>query len=368
MFVGMKRESNIELLRIVLLFMVILTHAMGNFMAHIEVMDAPTVMWGMMYAFTRPAVNVFVLISGYYSIEKEISGVMVLRKTARLVFRMLPVIFVLTLLVCTPPLYKVIFAFICDFITVQNGFFHFWYLVCYVILFLIAPYLNKLLNCLSKKEYFNLIVVSSLLYILLSSINDLAGFNFIYGYTYTSFTEMKSFNFIIFINLYMIGGYIKKYNVLFPKWSLALFIGIILFIVSCLTLFYSFGYTPINILRESLKNVPISHGYNFYQAFFKYNNIFIFVLSIALFLLFKEMQVRSNRIINLLGRSTSGAYILHVIILTAMYALFCKTGVYPYWNTYHDNLLNIILMSFLTFIMSLILSLVIQYVYGKMHK
>lgn len=367
----MNRESNIELLRIVLLFGVILTHGMGSYMSHISVFDYKAVSWGWVYALTRPAVNIFVLISGYYSIGKTLQGISVINKIGRLLLQTLPAVFLIYFMmnIAGMPVHKIVFRFIADLVTVQNSFFHFWYLECYVILYLLAPYLNKLLNLLSQKEYLNLIFISSLLFIIFSSVNDLAGINLIYGYTYSSFTEMKSFNFIIFINLYMIGGYIRKYG--FPALSRKYLVAIIVItgaIVSVLTMGYSFGYTPRNFLHEYLKGESVSHDFNFYQAFFKYNNIFIFVLSILLFALFKGIRIRNNWIINMLGHATSGAYVLHVIMLTAMYSLFCNGGEYPYWNSYHENIITILAMSILSFIGSLTLAVILNSINEKKYK
>lgn len=65
-----KRSSNIELLRIILIFMVILIHSLSSTITKSVNSNVNYIGFVGLYVFDRPAVNVFILISAYFSWDK----------------------------------------------------------------------------------------------------------------------------------------------------------------------------------------------------------------------------------------------------------------------------------------------------------
>lgn len=132
---------------------------------------------------------------------------------------------------------KAIALNIYNIFTLGGPFFHLWYMVCYVVLFLLVPYINICIAKITKTQHIMLIVFSSLIFVVLSSINDFYGMQIIYGYTGLSFTQMGVFNFTTFFTMYFIGSYIGKYypNIKVPL----LFFFITSMVTYSLTILYS---------------------------------------------------------------------------------------------------------------------------------
>ncbi len=178
------RDSNIELLRCFLMFLIVVQH----FVAHnILSVDNPVaygernfITSNLLLSFCVCSVNCFVLISGYFGIKFSIK---------KLVLFLLPILF-----------YEIIMSLIWYPIKhhVSITAFNYWFVKPYVALMIISPILNKGLDFLSKSKLLVLLVTLVVIFILpLNSLSGNAGKNI-----------------LIFIILYMTGYFLRHYFVL----------------------------------------------------------------------------------------------------------------------------------------------------------
>lgn len=236
------------------------------------------------------AVNVFVLITGYFSYKK------VQVKVSKVVNLFLVMIFwglllsFITVLWLSPQ--KINLSIMKRIIAASLSQ---WFVVIYGILYLLIPFINKMFNALDEKSIKAILVI-----------------NFIFFYMWpTFFTDVtdKSGGYGItnFINLYLIGAYIHKYHD--EKIKLNKLIVLYLLMTIITTIF----------------SIVTGRAY-------QYNSIFVLLSSIAFFEIFKSLNIGYNKTINRLAVYTFSVYLIDV---NGYFNKFLYRGLFhsnEYWN------------------------------------
>ncbi len=189
------------------------------------------------------------------------------------------------------------------FFLVNKDFWFFWFLKIYLILYLVSPFLNKILEHSTKKQLYWL-CFGILLFCLLCS-------NFEYE---KILGTNNGFSFVWFCMLYLIAGTIRKCDVKMKTWVAALVSLALFAIIFTLHLhpeyceskyiIYGFGFKGVTLLNPD------------------YSNILVVLFSISMFLLFKNIKLKTtnkNHVISLLASCTLGVYLLHEHPLTRSY-------------------------------------------------
>lgn len=277
------RCSNFELLRILCMILVVCGHFLlwsnTSFNSHELLGGTNYALIQFFRGFTVVAVNVFVLISGYWGIKLKLN---------KLIKINLMVLF-----------YSLFFFFISiylgkDILISTKSLTHFfpiisnkyWFITSYFILCLISPFINKFLKYINKKELELYLIVSSILFYLWPTVSYILNFDQV--------VKDAGYGVINFVILYTTGYYIRHY---FQNHFSSLF-WIIMYIVLCIILFL-FQITYSNIL-----------GFSF-TALYSYNTLFVYFASIALFMAFKQLQFKSN-LINIISANCLSVYIIHM--------------------------------------------------------
>ena len=214
-----KRDSGIELLRTIAMLMVILIHAFlyGNFYSEsIAAGGANAEFMTIIKLSLRPAVNIFLLITGYFMVKSEFnlkkSYSRVLYTYSRIWFYsvILTVIFLILgseycipVMSSTPmPIHKIILRGIFP-VTSQMWY----YLGNYIIICLLAPFINISLKSITKKQYQILLIILSLFMSVWMTLLKVYPFNLWFNsFSFGSIFDGK--NIFSFICIYIIGGYI----------------------------------------------------------------------------------------------------------------------------------------------------------------
>ena len=278
-----ERCSNFELLRILCMIFVVCGHILlwSN-----TSYDSKKLLGGVDYAliqffrsFTVVAVNVFVLISGYWGIKLKLN---------KLIRIDLMVLF-----------YSLLFFSICiilgrDVLFSTKSLTHFlpiisnkyWFITSYFILCLISPFLNYVLNTISKKEQGLFLIVGCILFYLWPTVSYILNFSHV--------VKDAGYGIINFVMLYVTGNYIRHY---FQSIHSSMTWFIIYILVTLLLFLFQITYSHIL-------------GFSF-TALYSYNTIFVYSASIALFIAFKQLDIRSNYI-NILSANCLSVYIIHM--------------------------------------------------------
>lgn len=193
-----KRTLNIELLRVIAMLMVTTLHALGHG-GVLEQYDFSTpgyILFWTVESLCYVAVNVFVLITGYFMITSE-------AKPSRLIKLYIQVEFYSLLCLLAS---KFIFHQPIDLKSILYTLFPFtsgtyWFVSAYAVLIALVPLLNKFIKSMDRKQHFMSIVLLTVLFCFIPTFifwsRDILG---------------NGYSFIWFIVLYITAAYIRLYS------------------------------------------------------------------------------------------------------------------------------------------------------------
>lgn len=284
-FTSKPRNSSFELLRLVCILFIIAHHYYyhGNLGLPFNENNLTTgkIFLQIMSVFGRNACSIFVLISGYFMINSNCVNV------KRLIILLLEMLTYSTIIafgfryfsnyeVTNEQLLKSILP-----IPYGN-----WFCVYYILFSLIIPQINKLLISLSSREYLNFILIILGVYCVLNTCIK---------------NEIEFSNIDFFFVMYVIGGYIRLHFHINYSNRINLFICILSGLIMMISVII-IDYVGIKFHKPNL----IEHATYFQQ----FNTIPAVLFSISTFLFFKRLSIH-NRIINYLGKSVLGIYLIH---------------------------------------------------------
>lgn len=274
------RNSNIELLRILMMIMIIAHHYVVN-SGITEMYDFNNITGNMIFlqifGFSgKTMINGFLLISGYFMVKHKTS----LKKIIRLFFQIKFYVFVIYIIMIiigieTLSIKSVLSAIFSLIKNVNVGF-----TATFFLLYIIMPFLNRFVMSIDRKQYIFLLVILFFFYTLIP----------------TFFIVNDTFNEIgWYITVYLYGAYIRLYMddlKLSGKQSLIIIvINIALIIASILCLDY-LNYNPYHMVTNA-------------------NKLFAVTLSISLFFIFKNLHMGYNKVVNMLAQATFGVLLIH---------------------------------------------------------
>lgn len=281
-----QRNSSIELCRIIVMFMIVLCHfaTFGGFKFDNSTISIPRIWWHFIEMGGVFGVDVFVLISGYFLVS-DTKLTINFKKLFRLWGQVFFYSIVLFALACVTgiidfsgnQLLKALFPVITD---------SWWFVTTYIVLYLIHPYINKLLLGLGKRQYQNLLLIEFGIWCVIP--------------TLTSF-KLASSDLIDFIFLYTIAGYIKLHGHTTKLKSRHYFI--IWIIATLFTLSSSIAFMILG------KRIPFFADRAL--AFYGRKSLPTLIRAISFFMIFERMRIPYHRMINLVSSATLGVYLIH---------------------------------------------------------
>ena len=167
-----ERLSNFELLRILAMFMIVAHHFVVHSGLNLtnELLSVNGIWMQLLMVGGKIGVNIFVLISGYFLIESSRLNYIKLIKFWLQVFFYSVFFFLITLLY--QMLYIHTTVSISDIIHVlfPLSFEQWWFASVYFVLFLLSPFLNRLLKSINQKSFFGLLFMMFVIWSVIPSI------------------------------------------------------------------------------------------------------------------------------------------------------------------------------------------------------
>ena len=236
------------------------------------------------------AVNCYVLISGYFLIRSKFRWKKVLQLWLETLFYSIFIYIIIVVLGLKELDIKGIIKSLFPIITKE-----YWFINVYLVMYMLSPFLNKLISSMNKREYQKLLIILIICFSIISILPD--------AYTLDS---SHGYGIIWFVCLYLIAGYIRIYGL--PKkikfnknfyYLLIYFIFAIIVTIGMLSL----DFVGSHLGSETLMN-----------KFIQYNNIFVLMESIALFMFFKQLNIKNTKIIKIvefIAPLTLAVYLIH---------------------------------------------------------
>ena len=263
---------NIDILRIFAFVFIVMLHTLNR--------QYGLTVWMSGYAVISIGVNLFIMISGYLLLDRTETVKEFFRKRF---FSILPLFIIFNIIY--------IFFYNHSFITIKKiSAPHFWYIYMILGLYLLTPWLRKVLQYAEKETLY--VVV---LWFLCNVLNPYMQF--------FKFPKIPFSHFPItgFIGYYILGYYLKKYRYKLEKIPFICVIGV-----------YITGFL-ISVL--STKYVLVTTG-NRISDFFDKNSLGTFFMSVSFFIFWIKFNFKNrNKVIRMISDSTYFAYLIHIIIL-----------------------------------------------------
>lgn len=290
-----ERESNIELLRIICMFMIVMHHFVVNvwYPGMLE-MRSPVSIGESAFLLSHClffiGVNCFVLISGYFRIKTSLRGFLHLYGF----YAFYALLIALSQYFCDAQYVGMPLPEKCFHIAIHslmpwdNN--NFWFLNAYLGLFMVASLLNAAIENLTKSNYIRILVLLTILNVIFGNI--------------LSIDLLNTWGFCVaqFVYLYMIGGYIRKYvtieSIRAHRWS-----NLSVYAVSA----------ALWAVFVAIQVFQFPFIGRFFKAF-SYNNVFVLAAAIGFFLFMLSFDIKSKTI-NWFASSCLAAYLLQGSII-----------------------------------------------------
>lgn len=329
----MKRESNIELLRLVLMFFIVIHHGivhglgldgLSDWGGELLVNQQDMIACALINSCLIFAVNAFVLITGYFSLNL---------KKEKIVRLLIPVLIYTLLFATIPALIRAEYME-----AVKSLFFlsqgPYWFILDYLFLMVLSPLINEGYSKLNKHQ--SLVLIGLLLVI-----------NCYFGFFWGDNVNNNGYTLMQFVLMYVIGRHIRVHGFeLKQHWATLLFFS------------------------TSLVN-----GAFFYTAFYfdcgsiawrltYYNNPLVIVSAIAFFLIFLKIRIKS-RAINYLSASALAIYLIQNTPLVSKWYYETVAGFHVSHGTIWFSLGIISILSFFICLASICVDKICVPVFNK---
>lgn len=277
-----RRDSNIELYRIIAMLLIVAHHFVVN-SGVMPIVDASPKairsvalyiegMWG------KTGINCFVLITGWFMCKSNITARKFLKLFLEIVFYniLFTAIFAATGYHHYGPVETLLNIW--PIWSVNNGF-----VSCYLVFFLFIPFLNILVNNMTRRQHFALVILSLSIFSVMDTL---------------PLIEVTCNYIIWFSVLYILASYMRLYPIAHKHdlrfWSLATAISVSLAVFSVLVFLY-LGCS----------------GWGIWELVSDSNRILAVAVGVTSFMIFVNIKIPYNKHINTIAASTFGVLLIH---------------------------------------------------------
>lgn len=321
------RNSGIELLRLIAIFLVICSHysAHGGYVKfNVSTLTNQEIFITALAIFGKVACSIFAIITGFFMVNK--TGGIIKRNIPLIINLFFYSILIFVIFVITGLTDFSITKAMMSFMPIVWGN---WYVVGYLIFSLFIPYINKFLRTLSLKEFSTLILIVLLVWSVIPTVTKFA-------YEYS--------NFDFFIVMYLIGAYIKIFEKKFNNQSVKFYFFVMIF-----SALFLIGSVVILCFLSKIFNI-----YFFLtnaKYFGRFNSIPAVIFAISSFLFFYNLKFKC-KIVNKFSTSVLGILLIHDNFLVRE---LIWQKIFPNVDYLNTNylILHVIIKIILVFILSL---------------
>jgi len=230
----------------------------------------------------KTGINCFLLITGYFMCKQDFSFKKLLKLYIEIKFYTFLFYFIFLASGYEPFSFKELFKTVFNVAYwMNNGF-----TGTFIALYLIIPFLNILIRNINQKSHSTLIGLLVFIYTITST--------FFYNWTY----EYLGW----YTTIYIIGAYIRIYeNKVFTNLNLSISLSIVTLILAWLSIIIIDYFAPTTQSGQ----IP------YYYFVSDSNKILALLCSISFFMLFKNITIKQNMILNTIAASTFGILLIH---------------------------------------------------------
>lgn len=292
MEINKDRNSNFELMRIISMIFIVLGHILlhGNLIINCDNAIVKYILQFLQYIIIIH-VNSFVLLSGYFQSKSNF-------KLTKFLGLLIQVMFYNMLILAVGIKLGLIQNY--DSLTFINRLFfssvnEYWFIKMYIVVYLMSNIINKFIECLNKKSYQKVLILVFFIFSVMSFI------------TGGKFFVNDGYNFYNFIFLYLIGGYLRRYNIKEIKISKY---RVILILVFFLMAIINFSLVELAYFVNDSSGIVYEISNRILNFKLLYSTPFVIIQTISYFLFFETLKLK-NKTINFLSSCVFGVYLFH---------------------------------------------------------
>lgn len=320
------KDSNFELLRIISMLMIVFLH-LGTFVVNKSGSELSLINT-FLFQYTRTisfvAVNIYVMITGFFQSKSEPKIRKVLSLSLQTVFYT-TIIYSVFLILKTFSIDK--HETLRSLLSVLNG--TYWFITIYIFLLLVAPYINIVIKNVNRTEFLKFVS-------LLFTVTSVWQFYF----TNDKTGVQDGFGIVSFIFLYILAAYIREYGALIKKMPRMIYL-LLFFLLGLISLYFDLIF-EMKILR--------------------YNSPIIILMTYCLFMFFTQITFHS-KVVNFVSSYTLGVYLVHEQFQMRIW-LWQRSGIKEFlYNQNGRFMIKFLWIGALVFIFSWLIAFVIQNFY-----
>lgn len=294
------RESNFELMRIISMFFIVLFHTLSYSGYLGRATGGMYLLVTFIKSITLVHVNSFILLCGYFQCKQKLKlGKVISLINATWFYKagILLLFLACGWLITNPPTTTEILRTI---LPLDYGLY--WFIGNYIVLYLISPILNIVINNTTKQQLRNVIIILLVIVSGLSLVTVDSFYNNNYGRSLSTF-----------ILLYFVGAYLRNYPIdqsYFMKpftitakrtvWFLTMIVCAVIGTMCCC----------VSQQIIDLGSVSQEIGHILDYLFSSYSSPFVLLQTLCYFMLFASFTFK-NKIINAIAGCTIGVYLIH---------------------------------------------------------
>lgn len=331
-----ERNASVELLRILAMLMIIIMHCMAWSGALYDQSEQLEHFYWLIEAMCVPSVDVFVLISGYYLVTSRFKA----RNLVRILGTVWSYAFLCSLLnavlvgetITAFAIFKMLFPVLTK---------QYWFVNAYLALYILSPFLNKLIHSLDKKQFSFLLAFLLIILVIRPTVLPKRWAQ----------DQSAGLSVFFFIVMYFLAAWIRLY---FNQDGKQSFVFIIIYFV-------------LSILLTVSRWVILALGINHETAIRYYSYDSVFVVSQALFLLLfflnrVHISGRLALIINRISKCSFAAYIIHYPFNRSIWSLI---PIYLFLPNPLTGFVSIVVAGIAVFFLSIVIELIRQHFVDK---
>lgn len=297
MAIKKERSSGIDLLKIFCMFGVIILHynnrTIGKAFTYTPLYSMRSYALYFLQTMSISAVNVFVLISGYFMCKTSKVDV---KKPIRLLIQVIvfrELIYIIKTLNGGDTLrWQIIW---------QLLFPKSWFAVLYAALYVLAPYINKMLSSLSDKNFKTFMWVAFIICSLwpygVDLLEAFSGYNFDGLSSVGMYGSQFGYCIVHFVFMYCVGAWLRRFEGENKLWK------------DCLGLLTHWLFLFV------FSYYLVTHKMDMRYAF-SYSSPMVIACAVFLFRIFKQIPLKSNPVISSMATATFSVYLLNSTILS----------------------------------------------------
>ncbi|MBQ3497900.1 MAG: acyltransferase [Clostridia bacterium] len=273
------RNSSIELLRIIAMFMIVISHYFFHGGVDIDSVslgfNRVLIQWG---GLGNLGVVIFVAITGYFMCTGTLKAKSLFRTAFSSWFYSYVILAVIIIVYGVPE----IKSFIRALLPITLG--EHWFVTVYIALMLFSPFINKLISVITRRQFAVLSCTMLILWAVVPTFTKMSFYS-------REFTQCLMF--------YLLGAYLRMYpdNFLSRKHN-AVLVTVLSFALMMLSA------VVCDILSQ---NFGIFSGGSYWYA---RNSVFVIAAALSLLVIFTKLNIKSKAV-NTIASCTFGVYLIH---------------------------------------------------------